>query len=160
MPPKTKPKTKITMKTNFSSPIKVNKKPKVSTWGNYIDVYESLVTPIIITVATRMDREEGSFITPMIRAFNDDESGNLSKKWKILSFLSRKNTAGITKEGERNAMLKGSTSNYEWEAMICFIDRKTENPTQVGMNIATEFSTFSKNDGQVRLQCLAHKNIR
>ena len=157
MPPKQDPskkkemKTKITMKTNFSSPIKANKKPKVSTWGNYIDVYESLVTPIVIAVATRMDREEGSYITPMIRAFNDDDSGDLSKKWKILSFLSRKSTEKPTVEGERNAMLKGATSLYEWEAMIGFVDRdKNETANDIGNNIAAEFTSFSKNDRQVR----------
>ena len=156
MPPKQDPskkkemKTKITMKTNFSSPIKAKKKPKVSTWGNYIDVYESLVIPIVIAVVTRMDREEGSYITPMIRAFNDDDSGDLSKKWKILSFLSRKSTEKPTVEGERNAMLKGPESPYEWEAMICFVDRdKNETANDIGKNIAAEFTSFSKNDRQV-----------
>lgn len=144
--------TKITMKTNFSSPIKPSKKQKVTTWGNYIDVYETLVAPIVIVVATRMDKPEGSFITPMVRAFNEDDSGNLSSKWKILAFLSRKNTESTVQDGVRNAMLKGSASSYEWEAIVGFVDRDKDNAKDVGMNIAAEFSSFSKNDRQVRLQ--------
>lgn len=141
---------KITMSTNFTSPIKTNKKPKVSTWGNYIDVYETLVEPIAIITCTRMDRPEGSFITPMVRAFNDDEE--LASKWKILAFTSRRGDDDDAKPGERNAMLKNNESNYEWEAIVAIVDKsKKETASDVANHIAKQFSAFSKNDRQVRI---------
>jgi hypothetical protein len=153
----TPPTKKIKMSTNFS-PIKSNKMKK-STWGNFIDVYETLVAPIVVVIATRMDKTEGSYITPMIRAFNEDDTGTLSNKWKILSFLSRKGNDSDVKEGKRNAMLKGEDSTYEWEAIIGYVDRERETAQDVGMAIANAFSEFSKNDGQVKTKTLLPHNF-
>jgi hypothetical protein len=97
---------KVKMNMNFLSPIKTNR-VKRSTWGNHLDIYETDVDPIVIGVCTRMDKPEGSYITPMVRAFNDDETENLPDKWKILSFLSRRGNDEESKAGERNAMKKG-----------------------------------------------------
>ena len=116
------------MSFNFSSPLK--KQPKRSTWGNYIDVYETLVAPIVVIVATRMDKPEGAYITPIAKAFDNENEGNdLPSKWKLLGFVSRKGL-DETQGGVRNAMLKGPESNYEWEAMIGFVD--TEKKTSEG----------------------------
>ena len=140
------------MSTNFSSPIKA-KKFKKSTWGNYIDIYETMVEPILIAFCIRMDKpEEGSYITPMVRAFNDDETGELTNKWNILSFLSRRGQDKDAKEGERNAMKKSKESNYEWEAIVAFVDKKEnedKDASEVGEHIAKEFTSFSKNDREV-----------
>ena len=141
---------KLTMSSNFASPIKKNRISK-STYGNFVDVFETLVAPIVIVVCTRMDKSEGSYITPMVKAFNKDETGGLSEKWKIISFLSRRgNNDNDAKYGERNAMVKGLNSNYEWEAIVGFVDRTKEDAKNVGLNIAKEFSSFSKSDRQVR----------
>ena len=113
------------------------------------------MAPIVIAVVTRMDKPQGSFITPMIHAFNDDtDNGTLSAKWKVLSFLSRKDTGSDAQEGVRNAMLKGPDSTYEWEAIICFVDKEKETARDIGMNLAQEFSSFSKNDRVVRVHVI------
>lgn len=142
--------TSLLMSTNFASPVKPVKTKK-STWGNFIDVYQTKVPPILIAVATRKDKPEGSYITPMVKALNDDDTGDLTKKWKILSFLSRR---GLKDEGEhsggRNAMLKRKDSPFEWEAIVAFSDEtKQETPEDVGQHIARQFSAFSKNDAHV-----------
>eukprot|EP00956_Cyclotella_meneghiniana_P038867 scaffold161326_cov85-Cyclotella_meneghiniana.AAC.1 len=151
-PSKTSSK-KLIMSANFASPIKKSKMIK-QTWGNFVDVYETLVSPIVIIVCTRMDKPEGSYITPMVKAFKDDESGSLSNKWGVITFLSRcekdTDTKKDTNGGERNAMLKGLNSHYEWEAIVGFIDRTKGDVKEVGINIAKEFSSFSKSDRQVR----------
>ena len=145
---------RITMNTNFTTPIKRNKSKKTSTWGNYVDVYETLVEPIVVVTCTRMDRSDGSFITPMVRAFEDDKNGDLVGKWKILTFASRRGYDHNAKPGERNAMPKSSDSNYEWEAIVAIVDREKENAHGVAIHIARQFSAFSKNDRQVRTYSL------
>ena len=139
--------SKIAMKMNFSTPIKGNRAKK-STWGNYVDIYETMVEPIRIAFCSRMDKqEEGSYITPMIRAFNEDETGELTNNWKILAFLSRRGKDEDAKPGERNVMKKQEGSNYEWEAIVAFGEGDASN---VAKHIAEQFSQFSKNDRQVR----------
>lgn len=145
----TKKGKRITMSTNFSSPIKGNRVKK-STWGNTVEVYETLVEPIVVVICTRMDKPEGSYITPMIRAFNDDATGELNNKWKILTFTSRRGEDSNAKPGERNAMKKNKESTYEWEAIVAIVNREKETANDVGAIIAKEFSEFSKNDRQVR----------
>jgi hypothetical protein len=140
----------VFMKTNFASPVKTTKKK--STWGHYIDIYETKVSPILIAIATRMDKPEGSYITPMVKALNNDENGNLTAKWKIISFLSRRAGSNGLKPNpdKRNTMPKSADSSYEWEAIVAFRDEeKKENPQDIGQHIADHFSDFSKTDGQV-----------
>jgi hypothetical protein len=145
--------SKITMNMNFSTPIKANR-PKKSTWGNYVDIYETMVEPICIAFCTHMDKEhDGSYITPMVKAFNEDETGQLTNDWKILSFLSRRGRDEDAKPGERNAMKKQEGSNYEWEAIVAF---GNEDASDVGKHIAEQFSRFSKNDRQVSNTLMQH----
>ena len=142
---------RIVMSTNFSSPIK-SKQSKKSKWGNYVDIYETSVQPILIAICTRMDKPEGSYITPMVRAFYDAEQEGLPDKWNILCFLSRRGLDSNAKQGVgRNAMTKGGESTYEWEAIVAFVDREKQTVEEVGKNIAQEFTTFSKNDKQVSI---------
>ena len=141
----------VFMKTNFTSPVKTTK--RTSTWGHFIDVYETKVSPIVIVIATRMDKPEGSYITPMVKALNNDETGNLTAKWKIISFLSRRATADNDESKpsiqKRNTMPKSKDSTYEWEAIVAFRDNEKKlNPKTLDNTLLTSFRNFLKRMGR------------
>ena len=54
--------SKLTLKVDFSSPVK--KKP---TWGNNIDVIQTDVDPICIAVVTRFDKVRFAIVTSSCR---------------------------------------------------------------------------------------------
>lgn len=149
-PTKKKAEPKVVMSTNFS-PVKVAAlKNKRSTWGNYVDIYETLVLPIVIAVFIRMDNSDGSYITPFVKALKNDDTCELSTEWKIMAFLSRRSEEDDEETRGKKAMTKGPNHNFEWESGIAFVDRTREDAKEVGKNIAKQFSAFSKSDSQVR----------
>ena len=117
---------------------------KKSKWGNYIDVYQTKIDPLVIIVATRYDKAEGSYITPMIEAFEDDANGELTNKWKVLSIFPRRGVDGSTD------MVKGPANKYTWECMVAYKDEDDEDTAEsLGKNIALQFSEFAKKSEKV-----------
>ena len=78
-------KKKLEIAPDFS-PVKKKKK----TFGNYIDVFETKVSHFVVAIVTRADKCESSYMKPFVTAFEEDDSGELSKKWKIIKIASRK----------------------------------------------------------------------
>ena len=68
------------------SPVKKKKK----TFGNYIDMFETKVSNFVVAIVTRAGKYEGPYMKPFVTAFEEDDSGELSKKWKIIKIASRK----------------------------------------------------------------------
>ena len=81
-----------------------------------------------------MDKPEGSYITTMVCAFNNDQTGELNNKWKIFAFTSRRADNKNAKPNERNsiAMLKREELNYELEAIVAVVIRKKEDASGIG----------------------------
>ena len=78
-------KKKLEMVPNFS-PVKKKKK----TFGNYIDVYDTKVSHFSVVIVTRADKCESPYMKPFVTAFEEDGSGELFKKLKILKIAARK----------------------------------------------------------------------
>ena len=76
------PKIKVspTVKINFS-PVRKNK------YANHVDVHQTLCMHVLVVLATRFDRPEGSFLHWMKMAFLD-ASETLGVLWKITEFPS------------------------------------------------------------------------
>ena len=95
-PTKKKAKPKVVMSTNFS-PVKVAaSKKKRSTWGNHVDIYETLVLPIVIAVFIRMDNSDGSYITPFVKALKNDDTCNTGNFFNFDQNLVNSNSRQFT----------------------------------------------------------------
>ena len=123
------PKVKI----NFS-PIKRNK------WANHVDVYQTLCTHVLIVIATRFDRPEGSFLHYMKMKFLDDAE-TLAPLWKIIGFFFRRdNQVGAA---ENTPMLKCENSTFYWDSMVALKEGE-DTPASIGRHIAKQFTTFTE----------------
>ena len=134
--PAKKAKT-ISMKFDFS-PMK-----KKSKWGSSIDVFETAVSPLVILVATRFDKPEGTYINPMVEAFEQDHTGKLAEEWKLLGFFSRRAAS------ENTEMKKGPGNSYNWEAMVAIKKDDSDTAESLGKNLAAKFTEFVKKSPKV-----------
>ena len=146
------PKGKVspTVKINFS-PVRKNK------WANHVDVHQTLCMHVLVVLATRFDRPEGSFLHWMKMAFLD-ASDTLGVLWKITGFFLRRDRRDGADANAAQPKTDGST--FYWDVMVV-LKGEADTPSSVGIHVAKEFTTFTQTSNQfqnkVRICVLSFK---
>jgi len=112
-------------------------------FGNHVDSYATLVDPIVIVIATRMDKQEGAFILPMVNAFDEDVEDKLKPLWNMFGFCPRRGPYDA-EQGTCTEMPKAPGSQYTWEAIVTLKLDDTTTAADMGRNIANHFTEFAK----------------
>lgn len=122
--------------------------------ANQIDVYPTLVEPIVISVACRHDKEnEAAYIFPMKKTFTENEGHDLHcNDWKINGFFERRATG--SRQSNNTPLKVESGSNYIWECMVTLINKEedSDTPASVGRNIARSFTLFEKDKNKSHME--------
>lgn len=136
-------KKKLEMVPDFS-PVKKKKK----TFGNYIDVYDTKVSHFSVVIVTRADKCESPYMKPFVTAFEEDDSGELSKKWKILKIAARKGEK--SGDGTYAPMPASPGSNFAWHAFIAYKSGPIVTAKALGNHITKDFNAFVNTSTEVR----------
>ena len=137
-------KKKLEIAPDFS-PVKKKKK----TFGNYIDIFETKVDHFVVAIVTRADKNESPYMKPFVTAFEEDETGDLSKEWKIIKIASRKGEKN--EDGTYETMPKSPGSIIGWDAFIAYKSGVVATSKALGMHLVKKFNEFVNNSNEVSL---------
>ena len=65
-------------------------KKQKKRFGNYIGVIETKTLYFVLVVLTKADKNESPYAKPIVSAFEEDDSGELSEQWKVIKIVHMK----------------------------------------------------------------------
>ena len=134
MPPK---KKKI--KPSFDpSPVKRQNK----RFCNYTDVTPTKVEQFAVVHFTRGDKPEGPYMKPIIDAFEEDTSGELSRKWQLIKICPCKGASNG--DGTHAATPKAVGSKINWDGFVIYRVNESISWKDIGCNLAKKLTKFVK----------------
>ena len=105
----------------------------------------------MVFVATRFDKPEGTYINPMVEAFEEDTTGKIADEWKLIGFFPRHGEEDIM--GGSTEMKKGPDNSYTWEAMVAIKKSDEDTAESLGKHIAAKFTEFVNQSPKVSFVC-------
>lgn len=103
---------------------------------------------VAITYPNKKLLTTGSYVNPMVEAFEQDMTGELAHEWKVLGIFPRRGNNDST--GAATEMPKGVGNRYSWECFVLFKSEDGEDTAEsLGLNLAQKFTQFAKDSPKV-----------
>ena len=124
----------------LASPSFLPLKKQKKKFGNYVDVIETKTPYFVLIMFTRADKNELPYMKPIVDAFEEDITGELSEQWQVIKIVHMKGEKN--EDGTYEPKTKSPNSKIPWDGFVAYMTDEYASPDSLGIHLAKQFNKF------------------
>ena len=99
---------------------------------------------------TRADKNELPYMKPIVDAFEEDITGELSEQWQVIKIVHTKGEKN--KDRTYQPKTKSFNSKIPWDGFVAYMTGEYASPDSLGIHLAKQFNKFIEECNDVSIE--------